>query len=135
VKESKMTARKNKDGVYVINDSIECDRDSFETTAEGIKSYVDLIVAKAKEKGMVGEGVFDFNVCSTYYDSCVLVVKYYFDRAENAFERGDREAAEAKVKAAATAKRKAAAEKKKLKADAEYAEFLRLKEKFGALEK
>jgi len=128
-----MTARKNKDGTYVFYDSIECDRYSFETTAEGIKAYVDLIVAEAKEKGLVGEGTFDFAVESSYYDGYELRVKYYFDRAENDKERSTREAAAAKVKAAATAKRKAAAEKKKLKADAEYAEFLRLKEKFKEL--
>jgi predicted alpha/beta superfamily hydrolase len=63
-----------------------------------------------------------------------LRVKYYFTRVENDKERSTREAAEAKVKAEKSAKRKVAAEKKRLKADAEYAEFLRLKEKFKEIE-
>lgn len=128
-----MNSRKNEDGIYVVYDNIDCDRYSFETTAEGIKSYVEQIVAEAKEKGMVGEGSFDFFIADTYYDGHELRVKYYFDRVENEKERKAREDKELKIKEAASAKRKAAAQKRKLKDDAEYAEFLRLKEKFGSL--
>lgn len=128
-------AYKNKDGIWVVGDSIECDRYSFETSADGMKAYIDQIVAEAKEKGMVEDGTFDFTIENSYYDGHELRVKYYFTRTENDKERSTREAAEAKVKAEAAAKRKAAAEKKKLKNDAEYQEFLRLKEKFGAIEK
>ena len=59
-----------------------------------------------------------------------LNVKYYFDRKENEKEKATREKAEANVKEAAAARRKAATEARKLKKDAEYAEFLRLKAKF-----
>lgn len=127
-------SRKNEDGIYVNYDIIHCDRWSFEGTAESVKAYIDSIVEKAKEKGMVGEGRFDFSV-NEYYDEYELNVKYEFDRVETEKEKEKREKAEAKLKEAAAAKRKAAAEKRKLKNDAEYAEFLRLKEKFGAIEK
>ena len=128
-----MASRKNEEGIYVVYDNIDCDRYSFETTAEGIKSYVDLVVTEAKEKGMVGEGSFDFFLADTYYDGHELRVKYYFDRVENEKERKSREDKELKIKEAASAKRKAAAEKRKLKADSEYSEYIRLKEKFGSL--
>lgn len=129
-----MRASKNKDGIYVVYDNIDCDRYSFEGSAESIKSYIDSVVADAKAKGMVGEGTFDLSIEESYYDTRVEV-KYYFNRTENEDERSTRLADEARVRADAAAKRKAAAEKKKLKDDAEYAEFLRLKEKFGVLEK
>jgi hypothetical protein len=106
-----MTSSKNEDGIWVVYDKIKCDRYSFDTSADDLKSYVDQIVAEAKEKGMVGNGTFDFEVHDGYYGSYSLDVKYYFDRAENNKERTDRESAEAKVKADAAAKRKAAAEK------------------------
>lgn len=48
-------------------------------------------------------------------------------------ERKRREDIEAKVKAEAAAKRKAAADKRKLKKDSEYANYLRLKEKFDGV--
>ena len=128
-------AYKNKDGIWVVPDSIDCNRYSFDTTAESLKEYIDSIVVDAISKGMVDEGTFDFAIENSYYDSHELRVRYYFNRTENDKERSTREAAEATVKAEAAAKRKAAAEKKKLKNDAEYQEFLRLKEKFGAIEK
>jgi hypothetical protein len=128
-----MVARKE-NGIYVVNASFDVNRYDFDGTADQLKSNIDLVVEKARAMGMVGEGSFDMEVCR-YYDSYELVVKYYFTRVENDNERGDREAAEARVKAAASAKRKAAAEKKKLKADAEYAEYERLKAKFGVLDK
>jgi len=52
---------------------------------------------------------------------------------EDAKEKATREKAETKAKEAAAAKRKANAEAKKLKDDLDYAEFLRLKEKFKEL--
>jgi hypothetical protein len=129
-------AYKNKDGIWVVSDSIDCNRYSFDTTAESLKEYIDSIVVDAISKGMVDEGTFDFAIENSYYEIIhELRVRYYFNRTENDKERSTREAAEATVKAEAAAKRKAAAEKKKLKNDAEYQEFLRLKEKFGAIEK
>ena len=105
-------------------------RYDFDGTAEELKANIDLIVEKARAMGMVGEGRFDFELESSYYDSYELKVTYYFDRVENEKEKAKRESAEAKMKEAAAAKRKAAAEARKLKKDAEYAEYLRLKEKF-----
>jgi hypothetical protein len=129
-------ARKNKDGIYVNYDKISCDRYSFEGTAEDVKYYIDTIVKKAEEKGMIGEGRFDLSIRSGYYDDGYeLDITYEFDRVETEKEKATREKAEAKLKEEAAKKRKETAEKKKLKADAEYAEFLRLKEKFGVLEK
>lgn len=127
-------SRKNEDGVYVNYDSISCDRYSFETTAESLKEYIDSVVEAAKAKGMVGEGRFDFSVGRGYYDDdYILNVAYDFERVETEKEKAAREKAEAKRKEAVAEKRRATIEAKKLKADAEYAEFLRLKEKFGAL--
>jgi hypothetical protein len=129
-------SRKNKDGIYLNYDKIICDRYMFEGTAERVKDYIDEIVEKAKEKGMVGEGLFDFSINNGFYDyEFDLTVVYEFDRVETEKEKATREKAEAKRKEAAEKKRKETAEKKKLKADAEYAEFLRLKEKFGVFEK
>jgi hypothetical protein len=127
-------SRKNKDGIYVNSDRVNCDRWSFEGTAESVKAYIDSIVEKAKEKGMVGDGRFDICVSRGYYDDYEIDVYYDFDRVETEKEKASREKAEAKRKEAAAKKRKADAEKKKLKADAEYAEFLRLKEKFKEIE-
>jgi phosphoribosylaminoimidazole carboxylase (NCAIR synthetase) len=129
-------SRKNKDGIYVNYDKINCSRYEFETTADGVKAYVDSVVADAIAKGMIGEGIFDFAMNRGYYnDDYELVITYDFERVETEKEKATREAVEAKVKAEAAAKRKEKADAKKLKADAEYAEFLRLKEKFGAIEK
>jgi hypothetical protein len=127
-------ARKNENGIYVNHDKISCDRYSFEGSAGWVKTYIDSVVDDARAKGMVGEGNFDFSVSRGYYgDDYELNITYNFERVETDKERFAREAAEAKLKADAAAKRKAAAEKKKLTKDAEYAEFLRLKEKFGAM--
>lgn len=127
-------SRKNENGIYVNYDKITCDRYMFDGSAESVKEYIDSVVEKAKEKGMVGDGCFDFSVARGYYDDDYeLNITYEFDRVENEKEKVTREKAEAKRKEAAAEKRKATAEAKKLKADAEYAEFLRLKEKFGVL--
>jgi hypothetical protein len=129
-----MVARKE-NGIYVVSDSFDVNRYEFDGTADQLKANIDLVVEKASAMGMVGEGFFDMEVGSDYYDGGYeLRIKYYFTRVENGKERAAREAAEAEVKAEKSAKRKAAAEKKKLKGDAEYAEFLRLKEKFKEIE-
>ena len=128
-----MTARKE-NGIYVVRDIMEVNRYDFDGTADEVKAKIDLIVEKARAKGMVGEGRFDFDLQSGYcgyHDSYELKVTYDFDREENDKEKAKREDVEARMKKAAAAKRKAAAEARKLKKDAEYAEFLRLKEKFG----
>lgn len=128
-------SRKNENGIYVNYDKINCDRYSFESTAERVKEYIDSVVEKANKSGMVGEGRFDFSVGRGYYgDDYDLAITYEFDRVETEKEKFTRENAAAKLKADAAKKRKANAEKKKLKADAEYAEFVRLKEKFSAIE-
>lgn len=127
-------SRKNENGIYMNYDKIKCDRYSFEGTAENVKTYIDEIVEKAKEKGMIGEGIFDFTVGRDFYDNDYeLNITYEFDRVETEKEKATREKYEAKLKEEVAKKRKATAEAKKLKNDAEYAEFLRLKEKFGAI--
>ena len=122
-------ARKNENGVYVTYDSISCSRYSFEGTAESLKAYIDSIVEEANSKGMIGDGIFD--ISGGYYnDDYELEVTYKFDRLENDKERATREKAEAVEKDRKAKDRKKAAEKRKLKADAEYAEYERLKAKF-----
>lgn len=125
---------KNTAGIYVNWDKIDCNLYSFEGTAEDVKAYIDEVVKAAEAKGMVGEGRFDISTNRGYYDDdWETNIVYEFEREETEKEKATREKAEVKRKEAAAAKRKANAEAKKLKADAEYAEFLRLKEKFGAL--
>ena len=130
-----MAARKE-NGIYVVRENMSVNRYDFDGTAEDLKCNIDLIVDKARAMGMVGEGRFDFELEleRDYYDNrrgCDIIVSYYFDRSENDKEKEKREEAEAKAKEKAAIKRKKAAEARKLKKDAEYAEFLRLKEKFG----
>jgi hypothetical protein len=128
-----MTARKE-NGIYVVRETMEVNRYDFDGTADALKANIDLVVEKARAKGMVGEGYFDFDLNRGYYNGdCELEVTYNFDRTETDRERTAREWAEAKAKEVAAEKRKKAAEARKLKKDAEYAEFLRLKEKFGAV--
>lgn len=123
-------ARKE-NGIYVVRESLVVDRYDFDGTADQLKDNIDLVVEKARVKGMVGEGYFDFDVVRECYDDYYnLEVTYNFDRIETDREKATREAQEVKVKEEATARRKKAAEARKLKKDAEYAEFLRLKEKF-----
>lgn len=122
-----MTARKE-NGIYVVRETIEVDRYDFDGTADNVKANIDLIVEKARAKGMVGDGYFDFDVVRDY-DHYTLTVTYNFDRTENDKERAAREKAEAKLKEDAANKRKKAAEARKLKKDAEYAVYLRLEEK------
>jgi hypothetical protein len=125
-----MTARKE-NGIYIVRENMEVNRYEFDGTAEELKANIDLIVEKARAKGMVGEGRFDFDlVRGQYCDDYELEVVYYFDRVENEKEKAKREVVEAKLKEDASKKRKKAAEARKLKKDAEYAEYMRLKEKF-----
>jgi hypothetical protein len=124
-----MAARKE-NGIYVVRETMEVNRYDFDGTADALMDTIDLVVEKARAKGMVGDGYFDFDV-ERDYDYCVLNITYNFDRTETDRERTARERAEAKLKEDAANKRKKAAEARKLKKDAEYAEFLRLKEKFG----
>ena len=129
-----MTDRKE-NGIYIVRDEFEVNRYDFDGTADQLKANIDLVVEKARAKGMVGDGTFDFDIESRgYYDDYEIKVTYYFDRIETEKEKAAREKVEAKLKEEAAKKRKATAEKKKLKADAEYAEFLRLKEKFKSVE-
>jgi len=125
-------ARKE-NGVYIVRENIFVDRYMFDGTAEDLKRNIDAIVEKAEAAGMVNEGVFDFDLerGSGYYsDDYEIKVTYNFDREENDKEKTAREKLEAKTKEEAAKKRKKAAEARKLKKDVEYAEFLRLKEKF-----
>lgn len=129
-----MGMARNVEGEWLVRDEFEVSRYEFEGTAAEIKANIDLVVEKARAKGMVDEGTFDMTTVRGYYDDDYeLKITYYFDRTETDKEKAAREKAEAKRKEDAAAKRKAAAEKKKLKKDAEYVEFLRLKEKFGEL--
>lgn len=125
---------KNAAGIYVNWDKITCNRYSFEGTAEDVKAYIDEVVKAAEAKGMVSEGRFDISTTRGYYDDdWETNIVYEFEREETEKEKATREKAEAKRKADATAKRRANAEMKKLKADGEYAEYMRLKEKFKEL--
>jgi len=125
-----MAARKE-NGIYVVRESMEVSRYEFDGTAEDLKRNIDLIVERAKTKGMINEGRFDFDLERGYYsDDYDIKVTYDFDREENGKEKASREKIEAKMKEDASKKRKKAAEARKLKKDAEYVEFLRLKEKF-----
>lgn len=124
---------KNAAGIYVNWDKITCNRYSFEGTAEDVKAYIDEVVKAAEAKGMVSEGRFNISTTRGYYDDWETNIVYEFEREETEKEKATRDKAEAKRKEAAAAKRRANSEMKKLKADAEYAEFLRLKEKFKEL--
>ena len=125
-----MTARKE-NGIYVVRESMEVSRYEFDGTAEDLKRNIDLIVERAKTKGMINEGQFDLDLTRGQYSNDYdIKVTYDFERTENEREKASREKIEAKMKEDASKKRKKAAEARKLKKDAEYAEFLRLKEKF-----
>lgn len=125
-----MAARKE-NGIYVVRETMEVNRYHFEGTADTLKANVDLVVEKARAKGMVGDGYFDFELECGYYNDYDIKVTYDFDRVENDKEKAVREQMEAIAKKKAAEARKKAAEARKLKKDGEYAEFLRLKEKFG----
>jgi hypothetical protein len=123
------------DGVWLVRDEFVVSRYDFEGTADEVKACIDLAVDKARAMGMVDEGRFDLTTQRGYYsDDYEIVMTYYFERTETDKEKASREKIEAKMKADAAAKRKKAAEKRKLKKDAEFAEYERLKEKFEGVE-
>lgn len=108
-------------------DTISFSRYDFEGTIEQVKDRLDEVVTQAKAAGMVGEGRFDIDMYEGYCGGYEVSIVYNFQRAETNAERTARE----KNEAAAKAKKDAAARKKK---DAEYAQYLRLKKKFGDIE-
>lgn len=124
---------KNKDGIFVVSTSFSCDRFAFDGKASDIKAYIDSVVEKAKNEGMVGEGNFLFESVNDYYSDATFYVSYHFERTETEREKASREAYEAKLAEEAANKQKKAYEKRKLRNDAEYQEFLRLKQKFKGL--
>ena len=125
---------RKENGIYIVSDKLTVDRYSLEGTLDVVIKELESVRKMAMDMGMVGEGSLDFSISeSGYYNDANIEITYYFDRVENEKEKATREKAEAKVKKDAAAKRKATAEAKKLKDDLDYAEFLRLKEKFGAL--
>lgn len=125
-------SRKNKDGVWAVSAEITVSRYDLEGTIDSIKASLDLIREQAVAMGMIGEGSVDISTERGYYsDDYEVVIRYYFERAETDAERVKREKLEADEKARRAKDRKAAAEKRKMKADVEYAEYERLKAKFG----
>lgn len=124
-------ARKDKDGDWTVHCELTIDRYDLEGSIDSIKTALDTVRGQAVAMGMKGEGSVDISVTNGFYDSYELEIRYYFQRYETDKERERREADEAKHKDEAREKRKAAAEKRKLKTDPEYAEFERLRAKFG----
>ena len=119
--------------MWVVNDTIEINRYDFEGSPSSVKERIDEVVTKATNMGMIGEGSIDITVSNGYYDSYELNIRFYFTRVENDKERKEREDREAKANNAASEKRKEAALKRKLKKDVEFAEYERLKAKFGGI--
>ena len=124
-------AHKDRDGEWVVPTELTIDRYDLEGSIDSIKTALDGVRAQAVAMGMKGEGSVDLSVFESRYDGYELEVRYYFSRYETDAERAKREAAEAKLKDEAREKRKAAAQLRKMKNDPEYAEFERLKAKFG----
>lgn len=124
---------KNKSGIWVVSDSINVNHYELEDSITNVIKALEFLKSEAESKGMVGEGYLDMRIEDTYYNGKQLAIKYYFDRVETDKEKDAREKVEAMVKANAAAARKKKAEQKKLKADAEFTEYERLKAKFGDL--
>lgn len=124
-------AHKDRDGEWVVPTELTIDRYDLEGSINSIKTALDGVRAQAVAMGMKGEGSVDLSVFESRYDGYELEVRYYFSRYETDAERARHEAAEAKLKDEAREKRKAAAQLRKMKNDPEYAEFERLKAKFG----
>ena len=121
-------------GIYVVSDKFTVNRYSLEGTIDNTIKELESVRRMAVDMGMVGEGGLDISILrGNWPGDDEIEITYYFTRPENEKEKAIREKVEAKLKDEAAKKHKVAAEKKKLKTDAEYAEFLRLKEKFGAL--
>ena len=125
-------ARKDSNGEWTVGAELAVNRYDFEGTVEQIKANLDAVRNKALTMGMLGEGYVDISVTRGYYgDDYDMEIVYRFNRLETAGERARREDLERRDREAAKAKRRAAAEKKRLKEDPEFAEFERLKAKFG----
>ena len=106
----------------MVCETMEVNRCDFvDGTGDDLKANIDSVIEKARARGMVGVGRFDFEVVGG--DDYELKVSYYFDRRENEKEKAARE------KVAEARKLKKDAESASFE-DAEYAEFLRLKAKF-----
>ncbi len=125
------TAYKNRDGEWVVAEQIKMSRYDLEGSVDSIKAALDEVRNRATAMGMVGEGTVDISVINDFYDSYSLEVEYYFTRYEYPAEMEKRLEREAADKALAKAKRKEATQQRKMKQDPEYAEFERLKAKFG----
>ena len=126
------TAYKNRDGEWVVAEKLELSRYALEGSVDSIKAALDEVRNRATAMGMVGEGTVDISVTNGFYDNDYnLEVEYYFTRYEYPAEMEKRLEREAADKALAKAKRKEVALQRKMKNDPEYAEFERLKAKFG----
>jgi hypothetical protein len=125
-------AFKNHEGFWVVAETIKMSSYDLEGSVESIKAALDEVYDRAIAKGMVNEGTVNISARRGFYsDDYEIEVEYNFTRAETKQELDTRLANEAKLKDAAAAKRKAAAQKRKLRNDPEYAEFERLRAKFG----
>lgn len=125
-------ARKDSNGEWTVGAELPVDRYNFEGTVEQIKANLDRVREEALALGMTSEGYVDISVSRGYYgDDYDMEIVYRFNRTETAGERARREELERYDREAAKAKRRAAAERKRLKEDPEFAEFERLKAKFG----
>lgn len=109
----------DKTKIVTIYDTIICDDYTFYGTADEIKKQINEVLEKADSKGMIEEGVFDVVLEDDYYGSKRIKIEYRFKRLETEEEKTKRIERDAEVKKA-----------RKLKESADYAEFLRLKEKF-----
>lgn len=125
-------ATKDKDGDWVVHSELTISRYDLEGSIDSIKTALDAVRDQAVALGMKGEGTVDISVdTGGYYNDYEMTITYYFSRYETDQERERREKLEADEKARRAKDRKAAAEKRKMKADVEYAEYERLKAKFG----
>ena len=124
-------ARKDSDGEWVVSSELTISRYDLEGSIDSVKTALDTVHAQAVAMGMKGEGSVDISVTNGFYDGYELEIRYYFSRYETDKEREVREANEARLKDEARARRKAAAHLRKMRTDPEFAEFERLKAKFG----
>jgi len=124
-------AHKDSDGDWVVRSELIIDRYDLEGSIDSIKTALDAVREEALALGMKGEGSVDISVTDGYYSDYAMTITYYFSRYETDAERERREVLEDKLKDEARKKRRAADQLRKLKNDPEYAEFERLKAKFG----
>ena len=124
-------AHKDRDGEWIVPCELTIDRYDLEGSIDSIKTALDGVRGQAVAMGMKGEGSVDISVTYGFPGGYELEIRYYFSRYETDAERAKREAAEAILKDEAKAKRRAAAQLRKMKNDPEFAEFERLKAKFG----